>query len=244
MCSFLFAEIFGIIMKTSIPVTNFLLHYGRRISRWSILILAVTSVHMHAQEPAVATLPPVESAPADGKDPADSKSSLQAAGDTVQNWNWHVQNTDIVQYHPNFPALYSGQNSMQDTADVKETVSLDLTLGVRLWRGAEFYADGLVYQEFGFNNAVGRSGFSKRGGIPPLGTNRPAFYLSRLFLRQTIILEGEQEDVADDETHLAEKVDVSRITLTIGKISAKDIFDNTAQATDPRTQFCKFNKWL
>ena len=38
-------------------------------------------------------------------------------------------------------------------------------------------------------------------------------------------------------THLAGKVDVSRITLTFGQISAKDIFDNNAYANDPRTQF-------
>ena len=29
-----------------------------------------------------------------------------------QEWNWHAQNTDIVQYHPGFPASYSGPNSL------------------------------------------------------------------------------------------------------------------------------------
>ena len=227
-------------MKTSMPFTNSFPHYGRHTSRWCVIILLAASVHMHAQEPAVATLPPVESAPDDGKDSADSKNSAQAAGDTVQNWNWHVQNTDIVQYHPNFPALYSGPNSLQNTADVKESVSLDLTLGVRLWKGAEFYADGLMYQGFGFNNAEGAAGFPN-GDVSSNGTDRPEFALTRLFLRQTIGFGGEQEDVPDDQTHLAKKVDVSRITLTIGKISAKDIFDNNAYANDARTQFLNWS---
>ena len=61
--------------------------------------------------------------------------------------------------------------------------------------------------------------------------------IARLFIRQTIGLGGEQETVEDDQLQLAGKQDVSRLTLTLGKLSAKDIFDNNAYANDPRTQF-------
>ena len=61
-----------------------------------------------------------------------------------QRWNWHVQNTDIVQYHPGFHAAYSGPNSLSSASEVRETVSLDLLIGTRLWRGAEFHVDGLM----------------------------------------------------------------------------------------------------
>ena len=40
-----------------------------------------------------------------------------------------------------------------------------------------------------------------------------------------------------DRFTLAGKQDVSRITFTLGRFSAKDIFDNNAYANDPRTQF-------
>ncbi len=53
----------------------------------------------------------------------------------VQNWNWHVQNTDIVQGYPGFPAKYSGPNSLPGGGETRETVSLDLYAGVRLWPG-------------------------------------------------------------------------------------------------------------
>ena len=43
-----------------------------------------------------------------------------------QNWNWHVQNTDIVQGYPGFPAQYSGPNSLPSGGETRETVSLDL----------------------------------------------------------------------------------------------------------------------
>ena len=59
-----------------------------------------------------------------------------------QLWNWHVQNTDILQGDPGFPAKYSGTNSLLLGGEMRETVSLDLLAGVRLWRGAEFHVDG------------------------------------------------------------------------------------------------------
>src|ERR1035441_3662684 len=51
----------------------------------------------------------------------------------AENWNWHAQNTDIVQYHPGFPASYSGPNSLSSASEAKETVSLDL-YGRPPWR--------------------------------------------------------------------------------------------------------------
>jgi high affinity Mn2+ porin len=50
-------------------------------------------------------------------------------------------------------------------------------------------------------------------------------------------LGGDSESVEDGPLQLAGKQNPSRITLTIGKISAKDIFDNNAYANDARTQF-------
>jgi high affinity Mn2+ porin len=151
-------------------------------------------------------------------------------------WNWHVQNTDIVQYHPGFFAKYSGPNSLQNINEVKETVSLDLIAGARLWSGAEAHVDGLMWQGFGLSRTLGVEGFPNGEGFR-LGTDVPNVTFSRLFIRQTINLGGEREKVEDDEFTLAGRRDVSRVTLTIGKISVKDIFDNNAYANDPRTQF-------
>jgi high affinity Mn2+ porin len=206
----------------------------------SALIATMAAGTLQAQEPAnTATL--AVPGTSNGSDSSDAKNAPAIEVPVKdENWNWHVQNTDVVQYHPNFSAAYSGQNSLQNTADIKETVSLDLTVGTRLWKGAELYADGLMYQGFGFNNALGVAGFPN-GEAFRVGTNVPAFALTRLFIRQTIGFGGEQEDVPDDETHLAGKEDVSRLTLTVGKISAKDIFDNNAYANDPRTQFMNWS---
>jgi len=153
-----------------------------------------------------------------------------------QNWNWHVQNTDIVQGYPGFTSKYSGPNSLPSGGEIRETVSLDLMAGVRLWQGAEAHIDGMMWQGYGVNNTLGVEGFPN-GEAFRLGTGDPNGAITRLFIRQTIGLGGEQEEVPDDQLTLAGKQDVSRLTFTLGRMSAKDIFDNNAYANDPRTQF-------
>ena len=152
------------------------------------------------------------------------------------NWNFHVQNTDIVQGYPAFSSKYSGPNSLPAGGEARESVSVDLMAGVRLWRGAEARVDGLMWQGFGVNNTLGVDGFPN-GEAFRLGTGVPNGAITRLFIRQTIGLGGEQEEIEDDQFTLAGKQDVSRLTFTLGRFSAKDVFDNNAYANDPRTQF-------
>ena len=174
--------------------------------------------------------------PSTGSNDVSAAEAQKPADVAPQDWNWHAQNTDIVQYHPGFPAKYSGPNSLSPANEVRETVSLDLLAGARLWQGGEFHVDGLMWQGFGFSKTLGVEAFPNAEGFR-LGTKVPNVVFSRVFVRQTIGLGGEEETVADDELHLAGKQDVSRITLTMGKFSTKDIFDNNAYANDPRTQF-------
>ena len=81
-----------------------------------------------------------------------------------QDWNWHAQNTDILDYHPGFRAKYSGPNSLNSASEVQETVSLDLLASRRLWQGAEFHLDGLMWQGFGFSKTVGVEGLQRQLG--------------------------------------------------------------------------------
>ena len=155
---------------------------------------------------------------------------------SAQNWNWHVQNTVIVQGYPAIRANYSGPNSLPSGGETRETVSLDLFGGVRLWRGAEAHIDGLMWQGFGIANTTGADGFPNGDGAR-LGSGVPNGTIARLFIRQTFGFGGEQENFEDDQLTLAGKQDVSRLTLTVGKMSVKDIFDNNAYANNPRTQF-------
>jgi high affinity Mn2+ porin len=164
---------------------------------------------------------------------AEEAASSPATG---KDWNFHVQNTDIIQGYPAFSSRYSGPNSLPSGGQARETVSLDVIAGVRLWPGAEAHIDGSMWQGFGIGNALGVDGFPN-GEAFRLGSAVPNGAITRLFIRQTIGLGGEQENVADDQFTLAGKQDISRLTFTLGRFSAKDIFDNNAYANDPRTQF-------
>jgi high affinity Mn2+ porin len=173
---------------------------------------------------------------------SQSQSDENVANGVEQQWNLHVQNTDIIQGDPPFPAKYSGPNSLKNDGEVRETVSLDLFLGVRLWRGAEAHIDGLIWQGLGLSQTRGIEGFSN-GEAFRLGKEIPNVNLARVFVRQTIDFGGEEETVEDDQLQLGGKRAVSRLTLTLGRMNAKDIFDNNTYANDPRTQFINWALW-
>jgi high affinity Mn2+ porin len=154
----------------------------------------------------------------------------------MQIWNWHIQNTYIVQGYPAFSAKYSGPNSLPSGGQARETISLDVMAGVHLWPGAEAHVDGMMWQGFGLHDTAGAEGFPN-GEAYRIGTKIPNGTLARLFIRQTIGFGGKQEEVPDDQLTLAGKQDISRLTLTLGRMMAPDIFDNNTYANDPRTQF-------
>jgi len=216
----------------------------RGADRWRsfMIMLATGSLTVRAQ-----TAPePMAVAPNSPADlPSPAMRGMEPAPPTnfpaaEQSWNVHVQNTDIVQGYPAFPAQYAGPNSLPNGGEARETVSLDLYAGVRLWPGAEAHMDGLMWQGFGLGNTFGAEGFPN-GEAFKLGTGVPSGTIARLFIRQTIGFGGEQESVPDDQLTLAGKQDISRLTLTLGRFSAKDVFDNNAYANDPRTQFMNWS---
>jgi high affinity Mn2+ porin len=157
-------------------------------------------------------------------------------GDVEQNWNLHVQNTDIVQGDPSFPADYSGPNSLNSNGEVQETVTLDVFGGVRLWPGAEAHVDALMWQGFGLSQTFGIEDFPN-GDAYKSGTYVPNGTLARLFIRQTIGLGGDEEDIPDDQLTVAGKQDISRLTITVGRLTPEDIVDQNSYASDPHTQF-------
>src|SRR3984893_4190954 len=64
----------------------------------------------------------------------------QPAGDPrvseVEDWAVHGQTTFVAQYHPRFPALFSGPNSLTPQNQARETYDLTLYAGLRPRRGA------------------------------------------------------------------------------------------------------------
>jgi high affinity Mn2+ porin len=166
----------------------------------------------------------------------DPASASAPAESSQQSWNFHLQNTEVVQGYPAFSAKYSGPNSLPRGGETRETASLDVFGGLRLWNGAEAHVDGQTWQGFGIGNTLGAEAFPS-GEAYRLGTDVPNGTIARLFLRQTMGFGGEQEDVPDGQLWLAGKEDVSRLTITAGRFASSDIFDTNTYANSPTTQF-------
>jgi high affinity Mn2+ porin len=153
-----------------------------------------------------------------------------------EGWNFHAQTTIIPEFQPGFGALYSGPNSLGTKRDRQGTVTSDVFLGVPLWHGAEFHADVLMWQGFGLSNSFGLEAFPDADAYKA-GTPDPRFMMSHFFVRQTLGLGGEQEDVPDGQFTLPGKRDVSRLTITVGRLNMAELFDNNTYNHDPHTQF-------
>ncbi len=155
----------------------------------------------------------------------------------AQMWNVHVINTDTTQWHPAFPARYSGPNSLNSQAASSETVDLDVMARPPFVAGSRVqHVDGLAWQGFGLSRTLGIEAFPNAMAYK-VGARLADGTFSRVFIRQTIGLGGVAEDVPDDGLHLAGKQDESRLVVTLGEISVLDIFDNNAYAGDPTKQF-------
>ena len=151
-------------------------------------------------------------------------------------WNFHVQATTVAQGDPPFPAQYSGPNSLNNAGERQETLAADLFIGRRMWDGAEMHLDALMWQGFGLSQSFGIEAFPNADAYKA-GTTIPDFMVARWFVRQTFGLGGEQEDIHEDQLNFAGKEDISRLTLTVGRFTPTDMFDNNTYAHDAHTQF-------
>ena len=165
-----------------------------------------------------------------------SDSTKAAHQKLLHRFNFHVQNTFIGQGDPGFPAKYSGWNSLNSNGEIQETATLSFFAGVRLWPGAEAHMEFLTWQGFGLTQTFGIEAFPN-GDAYKAGTAFPNFTFAHLFIRQTIGLGGEKEDIADDQLTLAGKQDIKRITITVGRMTPLDFCDDNTYAKDPHTQF-------
>lgn len=172
----------------------------------------------------------------DAQTSTDGQDSIDPSLPDPERWNWHLQSTVVAQGHPSFRAAYTGTNSMTSGASIRDTISVDVMGGVRLWSGGEFFGDVLMWQGYGLSNTLGMAGFPN-GEAFRVGKTFPDVAVVRAYLRQTIGLGGGREASDDSPSGLRGSEDVRKLTFTVGHYSAKDIFDNNAYAGDPRTQF-------
>ena len=162
------------------------------------------------------------------------------APDLEKRWDFHAQATVIPQGHGDFRALYSGPNSLSPYTEVATSVTSTFYLGRKLWEGGEIYVNPEILAGEGLSSTLGLAGFSN-GEIYRVDTPRPKLTLARLFIRQSWQLGGWEENLKDDLNQFPCQCRSSRITLTLGKFSLVDLFDDNTYSHDARTQFLNWS---
>ena len=158
----------------------------------------------------------------------------------ADGWQFNGQATYVDQYHPSFDSPYSGPNSLNPHSANNETADVTLYAGHRLWDGAEFWINPEIDQGFGLSNTLGIAGFPS-GEAYKIGADAPYLRVPRAFVRQVFNLGGEVQKVDAAPNQLAENVAANNLTLTVGKFSVVDVFDNNSYAHDPRGDFMNWS---
>lgn len=145
----------------------------------------------------------------------------------------------IFQWHPTFPAKYSGTNSLTAQAQSATTHVLTLYTGYELTHTTEVFFDLEYASGGGIGTALGLAGYTNLDSVRAVQgvTLSKAPYMARLMLRQIIPLS--KEETAEDRGPftLATSVPVRRIEFRAGKFDLVDYIDVNRWGSDSHLQF-------
>ncbi len=79
--------------------------------------------------------------------------------------NIHGQTTFTWQGYPAFRSPYQGPNSLPGTGQGRETFDATLSVGIRLWKGAELWLNPEIDQGFGIGNTLGNRRLYQRRSL-------------------------------------------------------------------------------
>jgi high affinity Mn2+ porin len=153
-----------------------------------------------------------------------------------ENWDLYYQATSIGQTHGTFNAPYTGPLSLQDYRENDVSLTTTLFFAARPAPNLQFVFDPEIAGGRGFSGVDGLANPSN-GELPRVATATPKPYIARLYLSYDFGFGSEKEHVESDDNQLAGERPMVRYTITAGRFSLTDFFDNNAYTHDPRSQF-------
>jgi high affinity Mn2+ porin len=153
-----------------------------------------------------------------------------------ERWNLYFQATSIGQYHGSFTSPYSDYFSLQGRPEADTSLTSTIFFGFLLAPNTQFYFDPELAGGRGFSNTNGIANFPN-GEMPRVSTATPKPYIARLYVTQDIALGSQREAVESDENQLSGSRPAKRYSITAGRFTVTDFFDNNRYTHDPRTQF-------
>lgn len=155
--------------------------------------------------------------------------------DTSRYWISGQANI-VFQWHPSFPAAYSGPHSFRSTSESATSKVYTLYLGYELTPTTAVYLDAESAGGTGLSSAFGMAGFTNLDVVrnPSLGA---VPYLARLMVQQVIPLSSERVEAGRDELHLFTSLPARRIEIRLGKFALPDFLDLNSWGSDSHLQF-------
>jgi len=142
----------------------------------------------------------------------------------------------ISQWHPAFPAPYSGPNSLSPEAQDATSRVLTLYTGIQLSRTAELLCDVQETGGHGLGEALGLAGFTNLDVVRnPTLSKAP--YVARLMWHQVIALSHKKVSAERTPLSLFRELPVRRLEIRFGKFGLADFFDVNSYGTDSNFQF-------
>src|SRR6202171_2074734 len=161
---------------------------------------------------------------------------LAAQDVPTQRWAIDFQATSIGQYHSRFRSPYEGPFSLVGHPEAEASLTSTIFFGLRLGSGTQFYFDPELAGGRGFSNTNGIANFPN-GEMPRVATATPKPYIARLYVTHDFGFGDERETVMPGENQLAGNRPQTRYSVTVGRFTVTDFFDNNRYTHDPRTQF-------
>jgi len=158
------------------------------------------------------------------------------ANPAPETWNLFYQATSIGQYHPAFPAPYTGPFSLAPHAEAEASLTTTLFLGWQASPNTQFYFDPEIAGGRGFSGTNGVANFPN-GEMPRVATAAPKPYLARLYVLHDFGFGDARESRESDENQLGNSRPLIRYTIVAGRFTVTDFFDQNRYSHDPRTQF-------
>src|ERR1700722_8229267 len=153
-----------------------------------------------------------------------------------ERWNLFYQATSIGQYHGTFYSPYSSPFSLQDYPERDVSLTTTLFFAFRPFENTLFVFDPEIAGGKGFSGVNGLAN-SSNGELPRVASATPKPYVARLYITHDFGFGNEKESVDSDENQLSGERPMTRYTITAGRFTLTDFFDNNGYSHDPRTQF-------
>lgn len=153
-----------------------------------------------------------------------------------ERWNLYYQATSIGQYHGRFDAAYSGPLSLAKYPERDVSLTTTLFFGYRITPDTRFYFDPEIAGGRGFSNVDGVAN-PTNGELPRVASATPKPYIARVYITHDFGFGARMEDVESEANQLSGQRPMTRYSITVGRFSITDFFDNNAYTHDPRSQF-------